>query len=509
MKKNIFQKISLNKIWTISFTLILVWIIFLCILDSKDSNHFNPILLILLIILFISILTKVYKLVKNKFKNMKDKHCYIYYIILTIMMIVIQFIIGYLVRTNPTWDLGICITAAKEILSFGHMTDMAGYFTNFPNNIFLSLLIAVIFKISSIFGLHVGNGPLLILNIFIIQLALYFMFQIVRKLFGNFQGCFVITLAFLVIPFYTYAPICYTDTLSMFIPVALIFLFMKIKEDFKTPKIYLYSILIGILIFLAIRIKITALIPLIAIIIVLLFNGKIKRVLLKKRTFLAIIIILFCYFSVNFCYVKVIDHTNVLNQKYKNTGAIPFTHWLMMGTYDMGAFSSSEYQYTLSLPDYESRVKGNLRVIKQRLKNWKTQGYIKFLNYKMSVQTWQSGTYDFENILISNATKKNYAHEFFTSKGKYFKYVYYYCQVYHFSMLVLIIISLIYSLIKKEKEELTIMKLSMFGLLIFLLLWETRSRYMLNFIPIYLIIMLSGIDYLSNNLNKIKKIIME
>jgi len=47
----------------------------------------------------------------------------------------------------------------------------------------------------------------------------------------------------------------------------------------------------------------------------------------------------------------------------------------------------------------------------------------------------------------------------------------------------------------------------MFGLLLFLLMWETRSRYMLNYIPIYILITISGIIDLSKNTKAIKEIL--
>jgi len=75
-------------------------------------------------------------------------------------------------------------------------------------------------------------------------------------------------------------------------------------------------------------------------------------------------------------------------------------------------------------------------------------------------------------------------------------------------MMFLIIISILYSIKHSEKKEiLNIGRLSMFGLLLFLLMWETRSRYMLNYIPIYILITISGIIDLSKNTKAIKEIL--
>ena len=64
-------------------------------------------------------------------------------------------------------------------------------------------------------------------------------------------------------------------------------------------------------------------------------------------------------------------------------------------------------------------------------------------------------------------------------------------------MILGIIVSICYSIKrgKKENNILNTAKLSILGLLLFLLIWETRSRYMLNFIPIYILVWVSGIAY--------------
>lgn len=507
MKKlnNFFRNFNWNSLWILPFIFILSWVTIYCILESQVSHPFNPLLLILLIIIYIVIISIIYKKLSKKFAKLNDKKTFIFYVIVVALMTALQFIIGYKVRTNPTWDLGIVMKAANEIITNGQMTNMAGYFANFPNNIFNALFLAVVYKFFGIFGISTWNVPALIVNVIFMQLAIYYMFQIARKLFGNYSACFVLVLAFMFVPFYPYSPICYTDTLSMFIPVALIYYLMKITDNTDSNINFIYCFIIGVLIFLAYRIKVTALIVMIAYFIIIILRMVCKRFKLK-RALLAIFIIAFAFFSINLVYVKVVDHSNVLGYKYKDTKKIPYTHWIMMGTYNMGAFSSDEYDYTFSFPDYESRKEANIKKIKERLKERKTQGTIKFLNYKLAVQTWGSGTYDFETILPSNMVKKSNFHEFFLTQGKYFEYVFYYCNTFHFSMLILIIISLIASLTnKKTNYLLNVMQLSMFGLMLFLMLWETRSRYMLNYIPIYILLMTSGIIWLSQNYKKVLK----
>ena len=58
----------------------------------------------------------------------------------------------------------------------------------------------------------------------------------------------------------------------------------------------------------------------------------------------------------------------------------------------------------------------------------------------------------------------------------------------------MIIVSL-FAIKKPEKNE-TILRLSIFGLFLFLLIWETRSRYLVNYLPVMQIISFIGIERL-------------
>ena len=47
--------------------------------------------------------------------------------------------------------------------------------------------------------------------------------------------------------------------------------------------------------------------------------------------------------------------------------------------------------------------------------------------------------------------------------------------------------------------------MSMLGIMMFLLIWENRSRYLVNFIPLMLIAQINGIEYLSDRMFKKKR----
>lgn len=496
-KKKIHFNIDLIKVYSILFFLVLIWIVAICTLDA--NYQFNPIFVIGMVLISFLSLCFIYKKLSKKFENLGNKATWIFYACVVGVMVVIQFIIGYLVRTNPSWDLGLCIQSAQEILQYGHSTDMAVYYIQAPNNIFITLMLAITIKFFSFFQITDVNVATLIANIVLIQLAVFFMFKIAKTVFNNFTACFTLVLMFLFLPIYPYSTIMYTDTTSMFLPVAFLYCFIKIYQMENTKKKYIYAAIIGVLAFISLSLKVTALIVLIAFVI----NEIVRNRFIQMLKVMGVALATFLIIEVS--YTSVIKNTGIMGIPYEDTKQVPFTHFIMMGMYGSGAFSAEEWQFTLQLPDYETRKEANIQKIKERLTSYGTQGYIKFLNNKIKGQTWGSGTYDFESILNSYNVDNNIAHQFLLSNGKYYRPVFYYCQIFHFTMLFAIIVSIGYSIKngRKEKSIMTIAKLSIFGLLIFLLIWETRSRYMLNFIPAYILVFTSGIAYFQKDGKKI------
>ena len=67
-------------------------------------------------------------------------------------------------------------------------------------------------------------------------------------------------------------------------------------------------------------------------------------------------------------------------------------------------------------------------------------------------------------------------------------------------MIVLVII-IIGSILKlSKKSEIDYLRLSLIGLFIFFLLWENRSRYIFNYIPIFILII---VDFYNNLKEKV------
>ena len=80
------------------------------------------------------------------------------------------------------------------------------------------------------------------------------------------SAVFGLILSFSFLPLFLYTPIIYSDTLSLFIPILFVYLYLNIdKEKVLTKKNIILFALVGILLFFGKEIKITSLIIFIAI----------------------------------------------------------------------------------------------------------------------------------------------------------------------------------------------------------------------------------------------------
>lgn len=215
-----------------------------------------------------------------------------------------------------------------------------------------------------------------------------------------------------------------------------------------------------------------------------------KKLAQSSVVIIPIVLILTFIYNIlfNFYIVRERDYSS---QKF------PIYHWIMLGLSEYGGYNDEDFMYTYLQEGYENRKNAEIVRIKQRLSelNFITLG--NHLNKKLNY-TWSDGTYYAPCKLDRQPLNKNIMHEFVLEKGEYTDYYKYWPQIMHFGMLIFIVINAGYILKNKEYSNKNIVLiLTMYGQTIFLLIWETRSRYLLAFLPIMLMLSLGGIDTLS------------
>ena len=122
---------------------------------------------------------------------------------------------------------------------------------------------------------------------------------------------------------------------------------------------------------------------------------------------------------------------------------------------------------------------------------------MKFL-YRKCLFAWGDGTYHGSRMLSENQlVQDNTIQKIILCNGKFFKYYYILNTAIIFIMYISLIIGSINDYIKKKDENIVIY-MSIFGLLFFLLIWESSARYIVHYVPILIVGAIPGLKVIEN-----------
>ena len=473
-------KLRLKNIFNILFILVFVYILKVSIFNVTSFRRLSP-----SIILIISIfLLLIYLFFRERLNNIPFKYILVINSILFLLLLVIQIIIAKELSVDPGWDFGAVANSAKSIALSGD-TDYWWYFANYPNNLGATIFLTLVYKLTIILGISIDNYIKvgIFINIVVIDLSLILSFILLFIHKGEKVATLFTFSIIFITPLYMYTPIFYTDTLSMIYPIILFIFYHLYKNRNKIIYIILGSIFIAI----GVLIKPNVIISLIALFIYSYLTDKLKGY--YKVIFVGILSLILVNTTFNL-YLK----NKYMFDVTKN--GFPSTHWIMMGLKGDGGYNPDDVEFTLNT-DPKQRKDENIRVIKERLKDYKLSGLIHHFDKKIKY-TWADGTLNAPGKLRQYPLNTgNYLDEYIYG-GK--SEVYLYISGASFSLTILgVLISALSSLIDKKHINIQdLFNISIFGVFLFLLMWETRSRYILCLLPIMMMSSTIGVDYLYN-----------
>lgn len=411
------------------------------------------------------------------------------FLLLIGIQIAVQLVFGYELAVEPSGDRKIIFQQASEIALSGNWNtskEYNFYFLRYPNNVGLLLLEAAWFTILRCFGITNFLYANMVLNLLCIDSAIALCVFLAHRKFGKKAAvCFqLLCMAF--VPFYTFIPFVYTDTLTLPIVAGILLLFQLVEENWeqqKKKKLYLALAAIGILTFAGFELKPTVAILTIAGILYMLFVKGGRTVFLKTGC------LLLAFLLCTGCYQQAVKKMELVDQTDYDKENFPYSHWLMMGLQGFGNYSKGDREYTSSFETKEEKQKANIAMIKARLKNYGVLGLAGH-QYIKGVSTWFNGKYDMDFHLQRNPLRQSWMQSIFFKEGKYYFFYSAYCTMYQFFLLAMVGISLVQGYKKCRIDMAAVWKLAVFGLFIFLSFWETKSRYVMHFTPVLLLVAL-------------------
>lgn len=527
--------VAFKDIIFLIINLILILLIGLSIVNIfifKDNLPilFNYKIVIGFILLYIGLIAGsiiAFQKLENKLSKKTKK---IVKFVSAIIVLVLQVIITICIIRKAGWDYNEIMYSALDLLN-GNPPSIE-YFSRYPNNSFLLLAKELLFRISYLFNIKAILVVDVIFNVIAIDVAIIYIYKICKKLLGNKLAYLSFLFSVPVLGFTPYITVPYSDTLSLAFPILVLYNYILYKKS-EVDKVK-YIVLMGVFSTIGLLIKPTNIIILIAISIIEIINLIQKAINKNKETFrkenikrylrnICIIVILLLVIYSSFNAYKRIRFGESITGELEKENEFPLTHFMMMGLKPTdvdgkyyGYYFEEDVNATASHIGTSEKVKYNISEIKARLKKMGVSGYLKFLYDKYTVSSCDGsffygneGTFFIEEPLLNNNFAKNIQQYMYIDGDKYYSVTIQIMQSYWIMILIGILICCIKNIFKKCDETNYILKLSIIGIILFILLFEGRSRYLFNYLPIFIILCMYGIYELiaiikNSNFNKEK-----
>lgn len=448
------------------------------VLFGNIGYEYNLLLLFTIVFLCATFSAAIFYLIR-KYAERLVKYETILLILFLSVFFVVQLYLGYRLRFDSAFDFAAVYRGAVQWVETGSFRDYYEYYQYFPNNLGAMTFLFVFFKAGRFFGFTNYFMLGVVLNSILLSFTMLCSYLAAKKIAGSAGGFLCLYFFLISPPFYILGAAFYTDSLSMLFPVLFYNLYLCLKNGIGMTrrKRKLLYVAMALVITLGAFIKFTVMIMAVAVIIDCLLSGKFRQACVMIVGICACLLII----QVSFQSYLYKYHLNRENAERMNT---PLTHWIMMGLNpsSAGAYHPDDYTFTRSFTDVEERNAAILDVIGERIKENGMDGMTRLFTQKVT-KAFGDGTYAISDFLDDGPAERGKIHEYVLYDGKYYDRYQYITQGVLITVYLFVIIGATAALGKGDKSVLPLF-VAIFGLILFLAIWESSSRYFLNFIPI-------------------------
>lgn len=167
---------------------------------------------------------------------------------------------------------------------------------------------------------------------------------------------------------------------------------------------------------------------------------------------------------------------------------VPVLHWVMMGLKGNGGYNPEDYNFTYSFTDPDERSEAIQEEIQNRIAGMGANGLLKHLTLKAGI-CFGDGTFGLSEFLDDTPAEESRLSSYLLFSGENYSAYQHLTTGVFWAILIFMICSGLIECFDSRSATASYMapRLAVFGLLLFLVFWEARSRYIINFIPfIYL-----------------------
>lgn len=451
--------------------MVLLWgmLVFLTITNLIPSTSVSSSFIIILgTIIYLLFLVFVYRKIEKFQPKTHDKIA----LVITCLSFILLALWSLTHQPLPHYDLYHIIDKIKIL--FHNNTHIIGehfYFSKYPHQIPIFILTYFVEYIGKI----IFNAPdvtMIVFNCFMIALSFYFVYKIIKELANSKLGIIGLILCVLYIDYYLLGGYYYTDILC--VPYATIGFYFLIKANkLEGLKKFISLILGGILFGIATKMRVVASFLFIGYLIVCIYIyiingkklGKFKEFI--KNGFIPVI----AFFSI------FLLHNILVNQYFKieinKEATYPVTHFIMMGlnTDTFGNYSDIDDSFTYNS---KNKTQDTKEVIKERIKDINLDFYInKFAS------NWTIGKHT--NIgIYHNVSTVDDSYAFLTGYNMIFIQIL--SQITLLTIYLLFLLTIIKEAKNKKVSMTSTLIITIFGAILFYLIWEANGRYSFSFL---------------------------
>lgn len=401
----------------------------------------------------------------------------------------VQIVIGLGMRYTPSYDLdaiyggGIAWAGSGDIADYPYYLS---YFHMFPNNTGGLFLFRCVFGLAGLFGAADHFAVAVVFNTLLMQAAVFCTWDVLRRAAGATAAVFGLCLFAVFVPFWFMGAVFYTDLLAVLFPVLVLDLYLIARrQPCPWRKAALYAAMGGCAAIGAI-IKFTDVIMLIAVAAAALVElrrppkqGLAKTLLPLAAAGLALALVLGLF--------QRLVPDRILNPAQVEEKGMPLSHWVAMGLLGEGGYDEAEYAAAMALPSRTARNTENMRLIVTRLAEPGLLG-LSALFLRKAVRCFGDGTYGLSIFLDDGPHNWGLLQDLALYEGRYYALYSHLAQGIYLAIFALALLAAGRAALFPGRGRRALFCpapfIALFGLLLFLLMWETNARYTLNYMPV-------------------------
>ncbi len=490
---------KLKNVFEIVFASFFLLIMCYSVAESANVNAiFFPV--------FLLTIYGAYKLInKKRIRNDRyDRKWIRAYRFIWVIGFILLFCFAFFLEVQTSWDWGWVVNSSAEYVLNGKEPNTE-YFAMYSNNQFITSCVITFFRFIHFVNPNADADALkhasMVLSCIHIQAAVTFIYLTAKEIWDLKKAFLTGALTFAYTPLFLYAQFAYSDTFAIPFSAALSYLFVRMIKSDSVKKNIVYCVLIGLCAGIGGKLKFMVLIILVAGLMTLFFTKKeqqtkdekkneIRKKLLYSGVSVIVSLAVFLLSSLT------IDPVFKYDESIKDRYAFPPQQWIMMMLNETGGYNRADVRYISNFETYEAKKAAAKEEIEKRLDNMDT---VKLVNHILSTKvkrTWANPTLAGSDYVCRNPlNEEGFMVNLFGLSGKNYPLFYAYMGTLH----CMIMLALILSAVKMTSDNLyspavLMTQLALFGILLFLLIWECNSRYLYVFIPQLLITALYGMS---------------